>query len=80
MKDTDRLRFFNAALFACITGCAVRRPDRTPEALAAHREEVVRDVIEGRERLSRKPIARMITSRETAVPDPESPEIEETRP
>src|ERR1043166_7508020 len=53
------------ALLACAAaGCAISRPSRSSEALAAHREEVVRQVIVGREQLSRKIIARAISEQD----------------
>ncbi len=59
------------AVLVCVgasgAGCAVKRPARTEEALAAHRQEVVKELIEGRERLSRKSIARVIHEQDQAA-------------
>ncbi|MFG0283611.1 MAG: patatin-like phospholipase family protein [Phycisphaerales bacterium JB039] len=55
-------------LFAVlIAGCTVSRPARSEEQLAAHRAELVEELIEGRERLSRKLIARMIDEQDQAA-------------
>jgi predicted acylesterase/phospholipase RssA len=53
------------AFLACWgAGCAISRPSRSPETLAAHRQEVVKQVIVGREQLSRKIIARAISEQD----------------
>ncbi len=66
-----RRRGVALAVLVCVgtlgAGCAVKRPARTDEALAAHREEVVKELVQGRARLSRKAIDRIVYEQDRAA-------------
>jgi hypothetical protein len=55
-----------ASAFAA-AGCAIKRSERTEATLTAHREQVVNELVQERECLSRKMVARIVEEQDRAA-------------